>query len=90
MPHREHLNGHVGTERTGCESVVGTFGIGARNQEGDRIIDFCIRNQMAIMNTFYCHQESHKWTWYRWNNTVQDYTDRSMIDLQNNSPLQIK
>jgi Reverse transcriptase (RNA-dependent DNA polymerase)/Endonuclease-reverse transcriptase len=87
MPHRESLliigdlNGHIGKERSGCEAVTGAFSIGERNREGDRIVDFCIRNQMAVMNTFYKHQESHMWTWYRWNSEAKNYTDKSMIDL---------
>ena len=33
------------------------------------------------MNTFYNHRESHKCTWYRWNSDIDDYRDKSMIDL---------
>ena len=33
------------------------------------------------MNTFYKDRPSHKWTWYRWNEALQQYTDKSMIDL---------
>jgi len=66
MPHRQNLmiigdlNGHVGNDRQGCETVIGGFGIGGRNEEGEKIIDFCIRNQLAVMNTFFMHQETHK------------------------------
>ena len=82
MPHRQNLmiigdlNGHVGNDRQGCETVIGGFGIGGRNEEGEKIIDFCIRNQLAVMNTFFMHQETHKWTWYQWNKAVMDYTDK--------------
>ena len=75
------LNGHVGLDRTGIENVLGAFSIGDRNREGESIIDFCIQNHMSIMNTFYEHQESQKWTWYRWNTVRGQYTDKSMIDL---------
>lgn len=83
------MNGHVGVEREGIETVVGAFGVGLGNREGERIVDFCVGNNMAIMNTYYKHQESHKWTWYRWNNEDQTYTDKSMIDmfLTNNKTL---
>ena len=33
------------------------------------------------MNTFYEHRESHKWTYYDWNNEAQQYVSKSMIDL---------
>ena len=36
---------------------------------------------MSVMNTFYQHRESHKWSWYRWNSVVGDYTEKSQIDL---------
>ena len=75
------LNAHVGTNRTGLGNVIGAFGIGDKNNEGENLTDFCVRNRLAIMNTFYKHQDSHKWSWYRWNAELQDYTDKSMIDL---------
>ena len=58
-------NGHVGMDRTGVENVLGAHEIGNRNDEGNRILDFCAVNNLSIMNTYYKHQESHKWTWYR-------------------------
>ena len=56
-------NGHIGTTREGLEGVLGAFSIGNLNAEGRRITDFCTINNLAIMNTFYPHQPSHKWTW---------------------------
>ena len=75
------LNGHVGQDRTGIENILGAFGIGDRNRDGENIIHFCLQNRMAIMNSFYKHRESQKWTWYRWNSIMRAYTDKSMIDL---------
>ena len=75
------MNGHIGQDRTGIQNILGAFSIGDRNREGENIIDFCIQNQMYIMNSFYNHRDSHKWTWYRWNSAVGAYTEKSMIDL---------
>ena len=33
------------------------------------------------MITFYKHRDSHKWTYYGWNNEAQEYVSKSMIDL---------
>lgn len=74
-------NGHVGIDREGVEQVIGAFSIGNKNAEGERVIDLCVSNHLAIMNTFYKHQASQKWTWYRFNNDRDEYTDKSMIDL---------
>ncbi|XP_076039470.1 uncharacterized protein LOC143024543 [Oratosquilla oratoria] len=54
--------------------------MGDMNEDGNRIIDFCVRNNMSIMNTFK-QQETHKWTWYSWNHIQGEYTQKSMIDL---------
>ena len=44
-------NGHVGEENHGAASseVTGRYGVGVRNNEGDRIV---AANQLAIANTF--------------------------------------
>ena len=75
------LNAHVGNNRNNIESVMGAFGIGEVNGDGENLIDFCIRNRLAIMNTFFKHRDTHKWSWYRWNTDRGDYVERSMIDL---------
>ena len=49
------LNGHVGTTITGYEQAIGHQGIGESNAEGKRILDFCVRNNLAVMSTYYQH-----------------------------------
>ena len=75
------MNGHVGGERDGLEGVMGAFGIGDRNREGERVIDFCILNHLSIMNTYYKHKDEHKWSWYRYNERLRKYNEKSLIDL---------
>ena len=75
------LNGHVGQRTEGYEQVIGHHGIGQRNTEGDRILNFCNSNGMKIMNTYFQHRESHKYTWYGWNGTKQQYDRQTQIDL---------
>ena len=74
-------NGHVGTDRLGVENIIGSFGVGERNAEGRRILDFCLSQNLAVMNTFFKHRDSHKWTWYRYDSGRQRYMGHSMIDL---------
>ena len=40
------LNGHVGQRTEGYEQVIGHHGIGQRNTEVDRILNFCNSNGM--------------------------------------------
>ena len=87
MPNRDNqlvlgdLNGHIGPRTLILKDVIGLFSIGDLNSDGERIIDLCVRNGMSIMNTFFQHRPSHKWTWYKWNRENQEYSHKSMIDL---------
>ena len=75
------FNGHVGRDKLHYEANIGHHSIGERNEAGKRVLDFAKVNNFQIMNTFYQHRESHKWTWYRYNHQHQNYTQKSMIDL---------
>ena len=48
---------------------------------GTTSLRFCEINNLAVMNTYYKHRESHKWSWHRCNYPLQSYTQRSMIEL---------
>ena len=74
-------NGHIGRESEGFERNMGTFGIGEKNLEGENILEFAKIDYLSIMNTYYKHRESQKWTWYRYSKQTQSYTQMSMIDL---------
>ena len=43
------LNAKVGD--TAQKNVTGRFGLGNRNEAGDRLIEFCRENQLVITNT---------------------------------------
>ena len=47
------LNGHVGEGNWGDEEVLGRHGYGRRNEEGQGIVDFAIRAEMAVLNTYF-------------------------------------
>ena len=45
------------------EDVVGEYGLGERNERGDRLIQFCQENNLIVANTFYQHPNRHLYTW---------------------------
>src|SRR5215469_6130540 len=51
------FNSHIGVNREGVETVIGAFGVGERNAEGERLLDFAVENRLSVMNTFYKHKE---------------------------------
>ena len=61
--------------------MIGHHGIGQRNTEGDRILNFCNSNGVKIKNTYFQPGESHTYTWSCWNGTKQQYDRQTQFDL---------
>lgn len=56
------FNSQVGKKQSN-ETVVGNYGYGARNERGQKLVDFCNENGLLIMNTFFKKRAGKKWTW---------------------------
>ncbi|KAK3553469.1 hypothetical protein QTP70_003513 [Hemibagrus guttatus] len=57
------FNGHVGERNTGDEQVMGKFGVKERNLEGQMVVDFAKRMDMAVVNTYFQKREEHRVTY---------------------------
>ena len=53
------LNGHIGEKADGFEGFHGGCGIGSRNSEGERILEFATANNLVVTNSFFKKRESH-------------------------------
>lgn len=53
------FNGHVGGGNRGDEEVMGRFGLRDRNLEGQAVVDFAKRMEMAVVNTYFQKREEH-------------------------------
>ena len=47
------LNGHVGEGNNGDEKCMGRNELGKRNKEGQAVVDFARKRELAITNTYY-------------------------------------
>ena len=57
----EDWNAKVGSQET--PGVPGKFGLGIRNETGQRLIEFCQENALVIANTFFKqHRRLYTWT----------------------------
>lgn len=58
------FNARVGVEQTtSAPSVVGKHTVDKQNQNGRRLVDFCLFNGFVITNTFFPHNVVHQTTW---------------------------
>ncbi|KAK3541074.1 hypothetical protein QTP86_012309 [Hemibagrus guttatus] len=57
------FNGHVGEDNTGDEEVMGKFGVKERNLEGQMVVYFAKRMDMAVVNTYFQKREEHRVTY---------------------------
>lgn len=54
-------NAVVGQES--LEHIIGNYGLGNRNERGDRLIDFCSKHELLITNTYFNHHPRRRYTW---------------------------
>jgi len=53
------FNGHVGERNLAIERVHGRYGSGAVNPNGERLIDFAVAYDLAILNTFFKKKDNN-------------------------------
>ena len=66
-------NGKVGNIEE--KGVTGRFGLGKQNAAGERLIKFCIENELFISNTMFFQHKRRLYTW-----TSPDGKKRNQID----------
>ena len=52
------LNAKVGADNTECEKSMDKHGCGTRNDNGERLIDFCLNNNQ-VMGERYFHTRTY-------------------------------
>jgi exonuclease III len=57
------MNAHLGSNRTGWETVLGKYTRGMVNDNGTRLLSFACNNNLRITNTFFRHRLKHVLTW---------------------------
>jgi len=57
--------------------ILGKFGYGEENDRGERLMNFCLSNNLMVMNTmFFQKKANRKWTW-----ESPDSKTRNMIEI---------
>src|SRR6476619_4941131 len=55
------FNAVIGEDKE--DRVVGKFGLGKRNDRGERLIEFCNSQNLVITNTWFEQEKRRKYTW---------------------------
>ena len=69
------LNSRVGRKDEETGEAVGIHGENIRNDNGKRLIEFCMLNNLVITNTFYGHKDIHRFT-----REAKSRDEKSIID----------
>ncbi|KAK4873256.1 hypothetical protein RN001_015285 [Aquatica leii] len=56
------MNGRVGNNNESIERHMGQQGENTKNDNGRRLIDLCVGNDLVITNTKFMHKDIHKYT----------------------------
>ena len=70
-------NAKVGEERA-CD-IVGPYGLGIRNERGEKLIEWCKRENLCTLNTWYKNHPRRLWTWKSPRDCVGNHIDFIMI-----------
>ena len=75
------FKGHVGRRIDGFEGVHGGYGIGKRNDEGRRILEFCDKKELCVANTWFKKKKQRKITYSIAGNEIE--IDSVLVDKNN-------
>ena len=65
-------NAKVGSQET--PGITGKFGLGVRNEAGQKLIEFCQENALVIANTLF---QQHKRRLYTWTSPYGQYQNQT-------------
>ena len=68
------FNAKVGDKRE--QKIIGNFGLGDKSDNGERLVEFCQRQNLMISNTWFEKRENSRHTW-----TSPDGKNKNQIDF---------
>ena len=54
------FNAKVGTDWETWKGAIGKFGYGMENERGERLLNFCLSNKLAIANTMFAQEKANR------------------------------
>ena len=74
------FNAKVGQDRHGYEVAMGHEGIGDRNENGSRLLECCVDNELVVTGTIFQHKNIHKHTWNSPDGKTKNLIDHILVN----------
>ncbi|XP_047985756.1 craniofacial development protein 2-like [Leguminivora glycinivorella] len=74
------MNAKIGRGAVG--KTVGDYGLGERNERGDRLLQFCVEKDLIITNTWYQHPPRRLYTWTSPRDTAEHVAHKRALSKQ--------
>ena len=74
------MNAKVGYDNSNCERAMGKHGCGVMNDNGERLVDYCLNNNYVIGGTIFAHRDIHKLTWKSPDGRTSNQIDHIIIN----------
>lgn len=74
------LNAKVGGDHMTWPAVIGKFGIGEMNNNGQRVLELCAQNGLLLGATHFQHKDIHKYTWKSPDGKIRNQIDHIIVN----------
>lgn len=75
------FNAKIGYPKKEENIIMGKYGYGKRNKQGERLIEYALEYKLSITNTFFKKKPSKKWTWQSPDEKVKNEIDFILTNM---------
>ncbi|XP_062525564.1 uncharacterized protein LOC134199212 [Bombyx mori] len=75
------FNAKIGQPKKEEKFVMGQYGLGQRNERGERLLEYALEYRLAIINTYFKKRPSRRWTWKSPDEKVKNEIDYIMTNV---------
>ena len=61
---------------------IGPYGLGTRNNNGQKLAELCQANNLILTNTLFCHHRRNRYTWISPDNNTRNQIDYIAVNKQ--------